>query len=145
MKGQVFTLDLLIGLLITITALLSVVLFFPTPEPPFTTDAERMNVLMSEGVPEDWTVATLAVPGFLTDGRFNETKIAAFATLTDQEQRVAVGAQSNFTIRFYENGTQLSLCATCGVQPLTYKELLPIRRYGVLNSSIVYMEVRIYR
>jgi hypothetical protein len=145
MKAQAFIMDLLFGMLITITALLSVVLFLPTPQAPFVHDAERMQVLMTEGVPANWTAATVIVPGFLTDNRFNTTKIAEFESMTSDEQRELLGIASDFSITFTTNGIDQGLCGACGETPATYSELLPVQRYGLLGSNITLMEVRLYR
>jgi hypothetical protein len=145
MKGQVLTIDLILGLLIITVTLLSVVLFLPVNEAPFVDDANRMLVLMSEGVPPDWNNTTVIIPGFLTDNRFNATKIEYFNNFTYDEQRALLNIRSDFNITFSQNNTTLAMCLSCGQQPLSYDELLPLRRYALMGSNITLMEVHLYQ
>lgn len=143
-KGQVFSIDFSLGMLITIAALISVVLFLPKNTQPFIMDAERISLLMTEGVPSDWNTTTLIVPGFLSNGRFNESKIAAFEALSVQAQKSLLGVQSDFSIRMRQNGTNISLCTSCGQVPASYQQLLTIERHALLGSNVTTMEVRLY-
>ena len=137
--------DLTIGVLLMTLTLVSVALFLPDPQPPFVHDSQRVHVLMTEGVPSDWNTTSYIIPGFLSDDRFNQTKIAAFEALSIANQRSAVGISSNMTIRFYNGSTELSLCQTCGVTPANYSDALPIRRRALMGSDIILMEVVLYR
>lgn len=143
-RAQTFAIDLTFGVLIMTGVLLSVVLYLPEQNPPFTHDQERMQVLMTEGVPSNWNSTNVIVPGFLSDGRFNQTKIDEFASLSLNSQKSLLSVSSSFTITFSQNGVLLPLCGTCGALPATYKNVLPIRRTGILNSSITTMEVLLY-
>lgn len=145
-RGQMFTMDLILGLLIMIGALLALLVYTPSERAPFRDDLERMSVLMSEGVPANWTTASVSVPGFLSDGAFNETKITAFSNLTLAEQRSLLGVVTHMQIRFIVNSTSHSLCASCGESvPVSYEDLLVIRRYAVLNGTGATMEITLWR
>lgn len=144
MKAQLFTLDFILGLLITIGAVLAAVVLLPTHEAPFTEDAQRFDTLMTEGVPEDWTTADVVRPGFLTDGRFNETKIAEFAGMPLYEQSNLLSLSHTFSITFSQNNTTLDLCSTCGAIPDDYSSLTVIRRYALLGPNVTTMEVLLY-
>jgi hypothetical protein len=144
-RGQVFTTDFIIGLLLTLAAVLSVVFLLPTDDVAFSDDGERIAVLMTEGVPANWNNTTVIVPGFLSNDRFNETKIAAFAALPEAKQKQLLGIRSDYSITFTMNGTVLPLCTTCGAVPASYKELLPMRRIALLGPNVTMMEVRLYQ
>lgn len=143
-RAQTFTIDLVLGLLITILALTSVMLLLVRNDPPLAADARRIELLMTEGVPSEWNSSNVQVVGFLTDGRFNRTKIMAFASLSEQEQREALGVRNIMTIRF-KRGGYLDLCDTCGTAPATYEDMLPIDHYAILYHNVTTMEVRLYR
>ncbi len=143
-RGQIFTIDLIIGMLIFLSALTAVVLFLPRERPPFTDDAQRVEFLMTNGIPHDWNATTVDVPGFLTDGQWNYSKIDAFNAFTAQEQKRLLGIRSDYTIRFFENGSQLDHCTSCGSAPASYDNLLPITRWASNNGTILSMEVRLY-
>lgn len=144
MKGQLFTIDFILGLMITISAIVAVIVFVPTHAAPFTEDRERINTLMTEGVPADWNAANVIVPGFLTDGRFNRSKIDAFAALPLEDQQRLLGIRSEYTIRFSYNGTLLDLCLTCGTAPLDSGSIAVINRYAVLDGNVTTMEVLLF-
>lgn len=145
MKAQAFSLDFIFGLLITTATLTAVVLFLPENQPPFSGETERLAILMTEGIPVDWNETTVIIPGFLTDHRFNETKINAFASLSEHNQKKLLGIQSDFTITFTMNNTILPLCTSCGNATGTYHDILPLRRYSLLGSNITMMVVTLYR
>jgi hypothetical protein len=145
-RGQIFTLDFLFGLFIMTLALLALLVYNPTKAAPFRDDIERVSVLMTEGEPVTWNATSVAVPGFLTDDRLNETKVLAFASLPLQTQRQLLGVQSHFAITIYHNNTVLSACASCGEPfPAEYDDLLVLRRYTLLNGSVARMEVTLWQ
>ncbi len=138
-----FTLDLIIALVIMTGAMLALLVYSPSGRAPFRDDMERIGVLMTEGSPRNWTNDTIAVPGFLSDDAFNETKLLAFGDLPLDRQRSLLGVRSYFHIQFSGNASHL--CQTCGEAiPATYDNLLVLRRYGVLNGSTVTMEVTLW-
>lgn len=144
--AQAFTLDLLLGVVIMTLALLALTVYTNARGAPFTEDAERINTLMTEGVPEDWNETTVVITGFLTDDRFNRTKIEAFASLAPETQRALLGIRANASIRFANASGAMPLCATCGALPnADSRDVLPLRRYGLLDGEIVRMEVTLYR
>jgi hypothetical protein len=143
--AQVFTLDLILGLIIMTVAVLALTIYTTTAGAPLRADAERVSTLMTPGVPEDWNTTNVIIPGFLTAERFNESKIQWFANMTPAEQRRLLGISSNFHLRFRNTTNDLTICTTCGVAPVDVKEVLPIRRYGLFNGSIVIMEVLLYQ
>ena len=143
--AQIFTLDLILGLVITTVAVLALSVYTLNHGAPLRDDAERVATLMTEGVPSNWTTANVNVPGFLTDDRFDSTKINAFAALNYTQQRSLLGIRANHTIRFYRGNTTLPLCSTCGSAITSTGNILPIRRYGLWNGTIVTMEVTLFR
>ncbi len=138
--------DLILGLMIMIAALLALLVYTPAERAPFRDDLERLSVLMSEGVPANWTNSTVSIPGLLSNSQFNETKIRAFDNFTIDEEREILGLVANAQIRFYVNGTLQSLCQTCGdAVPASYEDLFVLRRYAVLNGTVATMEVTLWR
>ena len=144
-SAQVFTIDLILGLVIATLAVLALTIYTSTASAPLRADAERVSTLMTPGVPENWNFTNVVIPGFFTGDRFNESKIHGFASKTELEQRRLLGITSDFRIRFRNATNTLSYCSTCGADPVDPDEVLPIIRYGLLNSSIVSMEVLLYR
>ena len=144
-EGQIFTADLIIGLFIATVAFLALTLYTTGKAAPMRDDSERVSTLMTPGVPVDWNLTTVIIPGFLTNDRFDPVKINAFASLTLAQQHTLLGIRSNHRIRFYQGNTTLPLCSACGVDPVNASDILPIRRYGIWNGSIVTMEVLLYR
>ena len=90
-------------------ALLALLVYSPIERAPFRDDIERISVLMTEGAPANWTNDTVAVPGFLSDGTFNLTKIEYFANTSLSKQRSALGVAAYIKIRFFMGGVEQTI------------------------------------
>lgn len=144
--AQVFTIDLIIGLVIMTLAIIGLTLYTTSKPAPLRADAEGVSVLMSEGAPSDWNLTNVTTPGFLTNGRLNTSKVSLFESLTYVEQQRLLAIRSDFRIRFRNATDTFSLCSTCGTEPpQDTSDILPIRRYVFYNGTLATMDVLVWR
>lgn len=92
-KGQAWGFDLMIGLVLFIGGVVALYFYAVnvTPESQEILDSMRYDgefiadILLSEGVPEDWTAGNVASPGILSQNKINQTKLERFYTLAQND------------------------------------------------------------
>jgi len=85
-RGQVWSLDLMVAVIIFSVALASFYFYTVNEHSGFEEKIEILsyegrslsNILLSDGYPEDWNSTNVVEMGILTNGKINQTKLEAF-------------------------------------------------------------------
>ncbi|NTV23086.1 MAG: hypothetical protein HGA85_01770 [Nanoarchaeota archaeon] len=166
-KAQIWYIDLLIGLVIFTVAM---VLFFKFAtsrylvkdnEEIFPEVVRLSQILVSEGIPQNWTEENVITPGLFTDGEVSIQKLEMFSNMSSDYYRLKrlLATESDFIVVFEEqNGNNLSFGNfTLGKPNVTIEELESIQkkdiftvvRYGVYRhdqiAEIVAMKVVVWQ
>lgn len=159
-KGQVFTIDFILGLvgfiflvLIAIKLIISIV---PTDDFKMLNEENIYvnEMLMQEGYPDEWNTSEVIIPGITSDHRLNKTKLKEFDELRYQHTKGLFHITSEYVIQFYRNGTPLNITkcvhgypiqtnSTCHPQfdTLTYSNFIKSERLLIYDSSIIRMVI----
>ncbi|MGV8141516.1 MAG: hypothetical protein ACP5NW_03685 [Candidatus Woesearchaeota archaeon] len=155
-KGQVWTVDFLLGLMLFIIVVLSSAKIIWDVYPQSKNvdvyhDAVYLSdTLLSEGYPLDWTETNVILPGVGGNNRINETKLSSLDDLDYNRLKTLLHTTSDF-IFFIRNSTDilnisgcthgynLTTDATCNpnLSSITYSDLAKIDRMIIYNSTVM--------
>ncbi len=103
------------------------------------------NVWFREGVPTYWNSNNVIELGLENNHRFNQTKMNITKTEIGYDRTKTMiglgGYEYNFTVYNTTNHTVFSF----GLNPSNPRNLLKIRRIGIYDSSIVSLEVMVWK
>lgn len=114
-KGQIFTIDYIIGLAIFLFLLIISVNILITFKPYNEFDSiYRDNTYLSEtlmtaGAPEDWNVTSVILPGLMNNNRLNLTKLNLFDSIDYETQKELMHQSTEFIFFFEYNNTILNI------------------------------------
>jgi hypothetical protein len=159
-RGQVWTVDFIVGLLLfTLVVLITVkVAFSMSPSQDHIIvyrDAVHLSdALLSQGYPSDWTISNVLLPGIAENNRINNTKLAEIAELNYSTAKTLLHVTSDY-IFFLRNGTEVINTGNCvygynvttdadcnpELSNMSYDNLAKIDRFVIYNSTVVIMTV----
>jgi hypothetical protein len=162
-KGQVWTLDFIIGLMLfIIVVLLSISMIRDIYPSQKKVDVYHDAIYVSDslldaGYPKNWTESDVILPGIAGNNRINETKLALFDNLDYYRAKTLLHIESDF-IFFIKNttdtinisgcvhGYNLTTDADCNpiLSDLDYEDLAKIDRMVIYNSTVMVMTVYVW-
>jgi hypothetical protein len=111
-RGQVWTVDFLVGFLIFIVVLLAAIKIIMSIIPSTNYDvlykdtAHLSSTLTGKGFPNDWNETTVIIPGLGENNRLNFTKIQAFDDIAYQRTKTLMHITNDY-IFFFKNSSQI--------------------------------------
>lgn len=164
-KGQALSIDFIFA---SVLFLLLVVFFFvhfnSVQKPDYLLSELQQeavsisNILMSEGVPGNWSEDTVILPG-ITDGsyRLDEDKWSILAGINVTEQRTLLGVKHNFLILLQnESGCLITVnsiayigegaisSGSCGKVDLDSTHIIPIHRILIHNEKTTKLSLYVW-
>lgn len=156
-KGQVYTYDFLIALTIVIIAVLISfkLVFNAVPDDDYKILELEGKVIssaiISEGSPQNWTIDNVIIPGILSQGRINITKLQQLGQLGYNNVSALLNTRQEFFI-YFENRTQILNLSNCGFgsaivnndcqQPIfEAKNIAKLTRLTLINSTAIKMVI----
>jgi hypothetical protein len=152
-KGQSFSIDFMAAtaIFLILIAFIMVYWFYTNAQVYETQGIENMidkvqmvsEVLFSEGYPEYWSPSDFVTLGFQNDNRFNQTKLDYLITIGyDNSKRLMGVGVDDYYIRLFDQSDNTKF--TFGVFPNGEKNLIRIKRVGILNGEIVFAEIFVW-
>ncbi len=152
-KGQIFSTDFLVAsfiFLVVITILYlywtySAVQLEETRRVNDITDVAYLtsNVWMRTGTPVYWDANSVIDIGLQNNHRINQTKLNSLNTIGYEKVRLMIGVPPyNFYMRIYDmnNNTIFDF----GNLNLNADNIVKVKRIGIMNSSIVYIDTVVW-
>ena len=154
-KGQVFSSDFFVGLTIFLIGLSILIIFwnytnYKIRAKRAVEDLSRLalsisNVFFIEGEPKYWNPENVVILGFSNDGRLNWTKINYMKEIGYEKTRKMLSCPYHLQLRII-NATNDFLIFNLTKEGISDAEFVAkAERYGILNSSIVRIEVIVWR
>jgi len=158
-KGQVWTVDFILGLVLFILTLIlgiKIILdtYSPTEYNKTYRDAVHLSdAIVSSGYPSGWDSSNVVIPGVAENNRINTTKLDQFSDLNYSRAKSLLHVQADF-IFFIRNSTHtidtgeciygfnLSTHANCTpilLDSTEYENLVKLDRTVIYNSTIMVM------
>jgi hypothetical protein len=159
-KGQVWTADAMIGLMLFVVVLIIVVkvAFSMYPSQAHIVvyrDAVHLSdALLSQGYPVNWTATEVMLPGIAENNRINTTQLSNFKALDYYRAKTLMHTTSDFLF-FIKNSTGIINTGQCvygynittnaNCEPMLdtikYDNLAKIDRLVIYNSTVVVMTI----
>ncbi len=159
-KGQIWTTDFIIGLMLFLFAvLLGVKIIFDMQPSQEHIDVYRdclyiSDNLLSAGYPTDWNDTNVILPGIAENNRVNLTKLSQFNDLEYYRTKNLLHTTSDFAFIIHNSttvintgqcvyGYNLTVDENCTVSfdGLEYDDLMRIDRTIIFNSTVMVMTV----
>ncbi|MGM5481393.1 MAG: hypothetical protein ACQESE_03200 [Nanobdellota archaeon] len=159
-KGQVFTIDFIIGLLgfifLVLIAFKLIVSIVPNDDFKLLNDENIFitDMLMQQGYPDNWTDSSVIIPGITTDNRLNKTKLEEYDKISYPRTKGLLHIRSDYSLAFYDGGNPINISgcvhgysvmtnSSCHPQfdSLSYTNFVKTERFLIFNSSIIKMVV----
>ena len=119
-KAQASTIDFILSFTIIIIALLLTARLIITAQDTSDFDDVReqavlgSQILVSEGLPTNWTASTVIRPGILSDNQLNMTKLNVLSSMTYDDSRSRIAASYDYYVYFVNKTSVLNLSG-CGI------------------------------
>ena len=150
-KGQVLSFDLLIA--VTIFSLILAILVSQINR-----NTEKINelreqnkmieeaykisdIFFREGYPRNWNETNVEILGLQTNNRIDWNKLEKLKNLSYQKSLVLLGASYDYNITIQSNAINW----TFGKSIENYSTIVKINRIGILNSSIVLIQIMVLK
>jgi hypothetical protein len=159
-KGQIWTTDFVIGLLLfTLVVLITVKIAF-TMYPSqnhivvYRDAVHLSDALLSQGYPSNWTSTDVLLPGIAENNRINNTKLLEMSELNYSKAKILLHITSDYLF-FFQNNSEIKNTGRCvyGYNVMTdsdckpiltdlkYDDLAKIDRLIIYNSTVMIMTV----
>ena len=162
-KGQVSTLDFVVGFsIILVTLVLGLRYVTEAAAPGEFDDIQQQAVamsqsLMSEGVPADWTVDDVSAVGLMSDNKLNKSKVDLMASMSYGGMRQVLDSDFQLYV-YFTNRTHTINVSGCGfgnddiltggctvdLSMVDYSHIVRIDRFVAYNDSILTMVVLVW-
>jgi len=139
-KGQSYTLDLVIAIIFA-SLIAVVVIVFLSNQPSIQqqqVDAKALSQLIGQPYPVPFTASTVLQPGFIVQGRFDPVLFAEFNSLSPTSVKQMAGISSDYYITVTDN---YGLFETAGLEPVDARNVHAVVRFVAHNGSIARVEV----
>lgn len=164
-KGQGFTIDYIVGMLIFIFLVIVASKLFVDIVPDFSYETTYRNnvyladTLLDQGYPSNWDDSNVIVPGIANnDVRINKTLLSRFENLSYDRTKTLFHLENEYLF-FFKNGSgiiNISKCvygypvvvnASCNPQldENTYDHLTYVKRLVILEGEVAEMHVYVWR
>jgi len=159
-KGQVWTTDFIIGLILFIIVLLLMIKLafsmYPSQDHIVVyRDAVHLSgALLSPGYPKNWNSSDVLMPGIAENNRINNTKLMTYSDLEYGKAKTLLHVTTDY-IFFIQNSTgiintgrcvygyNISTDANCTplLDTINYENLAKIDRMVIYNSTVVILTI----
>ncbi len=160
-KGQMFTVDFILGLVgFTFLLLLAIKIFISIVPMGAYPDLYRNNIyisdqLVNEGFPENWNETMVIIPGLTDDYKLNLTKIIAHDAINYNHTKTLYHTSTEY-IFFFRNNTDVINISSClhgyplayntttcepDLSSMSYTDLVTTTRLVAYNSSLLQLIV----
>lgn len=134
-KGQSWGYDLIISITIFIIGIVIIYVYAINFSLNTSSDYKYQakyisSIILSEGSPEDWTAENFELPGILSNGKINQTKLELFSLLPVEQIKKKTGLKYNFY--FFFDGHE-----GVGLIPQEQKNLFSIERFAIYDNKPV--------
>lgn len=144
-KSQVFGFDLMMAtilFLVGITAIYVYAINFPeageTLDSLFYEGNLISSLILSEGLPSNWSLADVEIPGILSNKKINQTKLDAFYNTSYADLKKLLGTKNEFYFNFTGMEiTGLGLIAGIGNYNGNPENLIRIERFTIYKNKPV--------
>jgi hypothetical protein len=126
-------------------------------EPVYREAIHISDILMSDGVPNNWNSTTVITPGLLridSESRINNTKLASFNSIGYARTKTLFRSDHEYLF-FFRNSTRIINMSSCiygypisvdenctpMLTSLNYNNLAKIERVVIINSTVVTMVI----
>jgi len=150
-KGQLLSLDLLISITIftLILAILVSQISYNSKEIIELREQNKMleesyrigEIFFREGYPENWNESNVEIIGLATTNRIDWNKLKKLENLGYQRSLVLLGLDYDYNITIQGNNINWSF----GENPSNAKIITKIDRIGILNSTMVTIQVLVFK
>lgn len=154
-KGQILSTDFLIASTMFVIAIIAVYIYWSylsnqleeTRQLNDIVDTAYLvsNVWMREGTPQFWNSSNVVDLGLQNNHRFNQSKLNELNNIGyDSVKRLAGASPYDFYMRIYDlgNNTMFSF-GNLAVDPAS-ESIVKMKRVGIMNSSIVYVDTVVW-
>ena len=149
-KGQVLSFDLLVAIVIfsLVLAILVAQISYNSKEIDELRKQNEMieeaykisEIFFREGYPKDWNESNVEILGLETNGRIDWDKIKKLESLGYQKSLSLLGANYNYNITIEST----TLNWNFGKNPENSTTITKINRLGILNSSLVSIQILVF-
>jgi len=150
-KGQVLSFDLLISITLfaLILGILASQINYNTKKINEIREQNKMvgeaykisDIFFREGYPKNWNETNVEILGLQTNNRIDWNKLKKLKNLGYQKSLVLLGANYDYNITIQSNAINWSF----GKSIENYSTIVKINRLGILNSSIVHIQVMVLK
>lgn len=153
-KGQTFSSDFLIACSIFLLVLTGLFYYWTyntiqIEESREINDVAEKTYLVSqiwsrEGFPEYWDASNVIDLGLQNDHRFNQTKLDSLNDMGYEKVKSLIGIDDyDFFLRFRD--TKNNTLFNFGLFPSDARNVVKVRRIGILNRSVIFVETMVWR
>lgn len=159
-KGQIFTTDYIIGLMLFIFMLVMgakiIVDIVPSYEYQvvYRDGLYITDLLVSDGYPIDWNDSTVVIPGICDNFRLNQSKLSELDSLSYERTKTLFHTEGDYLF-FFRNKTDIINISSCvhgssvlvnsschpQLDTLSYDHLTTTQRLLIHNSSVIELVV----
>jgi len=159
-KGQVWTTDYVIGLMLFILVLIITVKMVISIQPSqdqiivYRDAVHLSDAILSKGYPANWTTTDVLLPGIADNNRINNTKLLQFQNMEYGQTKILMHTISDYLF-FIKNGTGIINTGKCvygynittnincepQLNTIKYENLAKIERMVIYNSTVVVMTI----
>lgn len=140
-KAQAFTMDFFIALVIFAFIISFFIIFQPKTSgfDFLQKEADSLSeTLLSEGIPRNWTIENVIVPGIAKNNRIDNNKLNLIMSINYNELKNLLSLKNDFYVEFESSNYSF------GRKPVNAKNLASISRVVILESNLTIMRVEVY-
>lgn len=101
------------------------------------------NVWFREGIPEYWNASNVIDLGLQNNHRFNQSKLNSLNEMGYTQVKKMIGVSVyDFYLRIYD--TENNTFFDFGSFPSTSENIVKVKRVGIMNNSIVFVETLVW-
>ena len=148
-KGQVWSLDFIVAIIIFITSFLVLYNYILDLQAPKDAALKSLEIdsrfittnLLSSGYPSNWTSSGVTIIGIVDNGYLNVDKLKNFSALTYQDSKALLKTRYDFYL-FFENKTTSPINIS-GVSSIGKASVNSTNLNQVINPSKIYQTTRL--
>ena len=100
------------------------------------------EIFFEEGYPENWNSTNVAIIGIKTDNRMDWNKLESLKEMGYQKSLVLLGLNLDYNMTIFNKTDSVW---GFGKSPENASSVVKINRIGILNSSIVYIQILVFK
>jgi len=142
-KGQAFTMDFFIAIVIFCAVISFFIILMPKQSEfgSLQKQADDLSeMLLTKGVPENWTVENVIIAGISENNRIDPEKLSQLKSISYERQKSIFALKNDFFVEF---GNDV-LIDSIGRPPLNPRNLAVVTRIVIYNNTLTKMKVEVY-